>query len=225
MSFRRFTYRPGAFLGTFVQVTMPRPETEVGVGLKRISATEELSREHAVLMRILLAMDNVLIKADGQKEVDVSGINMGARMIDEAVINHHAKYEEQYLYPRFSKGKFASFVDLLTQQHKQAQKANSAIMDLTSQGRISNEASMNELIILCRSMRDLFTAHAAWEESVLFTAVFDKCSENDIKDLIEKMRTMEQGFEKRGGMKKVFNDLNRLEEMCGTNDPSIFNIR
>ena len=223
--FKNFTYRPAAFLGTFMQIAPTRPETEIGVGPKMISFTEELSREHAVLERILMAVDSYLVRADGDVNVDLSPIRLAAQMIDESVVNHHMRYEEKYLYPRFSRGKMASFANVLQKQHDQAREANREIMRLCGEGRAADRDAMDEIIFLCRSMKDLLTAHAAWEETVLFTSVYNKCSENDIMGLNQNMRELEEQFEKKGGMDKVYGDLSRLEQMCGTDDPTVFNLR
>lgn len=68
MTFRRFTYRPGAFFGIFVQA---RPSW-VSERSMSVSAPEALSREHAMLTRLLLAVDNVVNNAIENKNTDPS---------------------------------------------------------------------------------------------------------------------------------------------------------
>lgn len=224
-NFRSFTYRPGAFLGTYVQISQPIPEVEFGAGAKKMTATEELSMEHAIVARILLAVDNVLARVDGRDNKDVSAIRQAALMMEDIVANHHMKYEEKYLYPKFKDTRLSDFVNNSIEQHRQMKDATMSILKRTMDGSVSGEKELAELRSECNSVRDLTLAHAAWEESVLFPEVYSTLSEDDIRDLNENMSKVEHELMDKGGKAKVFGDLTDLEKKAGTNDLSIYNLK
>lgn len=214
---------PVDIIGIFLQVTQPSPETEVGEGVKQISVPEELSREHAMTDRILMAIENVLVTGQGNPDMDLTPINRAARLINESLIEHHAEFEEKYLYPKLE-GRMSRFIDVLKTQHNQIKQANTLIMDLSGKDRLDNDMERDEMLLLCKGMKDLITAHAAWEETVLFPAVYEYLSDRDIRQLNDQMRMMEKEEEKKGGIERQFKELLDIESMAGTDDLSSFNL-
>ncbi len=223
MAGKHFTYRTGAFFGIFAQVTQPRPSRLRSMD---VSPTELLSREHAMLTRILLAMDNVANAAAEDMSTDVSPINRATDMIKRVVIDHHSKFEEENIYPKFEGNDLlSSLTEIMEDQHDQAERINQALSDLTKSGKINDESDLDELLILCGSLKDMLTAHAAWEESVLFPAMYDLCPQDFMSQLKSKLDDAERQLLGDRGPEALYEDLDRLEEECGTHDLDAFTFQ
>lgn len=223
MAGKQFTYRTGAFFGVFAQVTEPRPSRLRSMD---VSPTEALSREHAMLTRLLLAMDNVANMAAEDMSTDVSPINKATQMIKRVVIDHHSKFEEEQIYPRFEGNDLlSSLTEVLEDQHDQAERINQALADLTKSGKIDDESGIDELLILCGSLKDMLTAHAAWEESVLFPAMYDLCPQDYMSQLKSRMDDAERKLLGDRGPEALYEELGRIEEACGTHDLDAFTFQ
>lgn len=221
----KFTYRPGGFLG-ILQVTEPVPPLRQGELSQNISPTEQLSREHAILMRLLIAIENVLVKASANVGTDLMPINRAASMINDVVCGHHMRFEESYVYPRVREsGNLVDFVNLLQDQHNEARDAVRRIMDLTRTGRVDDVVQMGELVALCKAADFMFRAHIAWEESVLFTALYDLAPTTYFEDLQHKMLGEERSMFGSKGLQQLYEDLADVERAAGTEHPSMFTTR
>ncbi len=222
MTFRRFTYRPGAFLGIFVQATQARPAW-TGERSMNVSAPEALSREHAMLTRLLLAIDNVVNNANDDKKTDLSPINSAARAIQAVVVDHHMAFEEQYVYPRMEQIDYLSgMTETLAGQHDDAKVVNNMVLDLTRGGKIKNQTALDELTLLTKSFKDMITAHAAWEETVIFPAMYDLLPERDMDDIDKKFMEAERRLLGNKGIVEIYRTVDSIEDAAGTHDLSMY---
>ncbi len=222
MTYRRFTYRPGAFLGIFAQTSATRPAWTSERSMN-VSASEALSREHAMLTRLLLAIDNVVNNALDDIKTDVSPINSAARAIDAVVANHHMVFEEENIYPRMEQIDYlSSMTETLEGQHDDARAVNTMVLDLTRSGKIKNRDQLDELALLTKSFKDMITAHAAWEETVIFPAMYDLLSERDMSDINKKFMQAESKLLGNKGPVEVYRIVDEIEEASGTHDPNLY---
>ncbi|BAI63026.1 conserved hypothetical protein [Methanocella paludicola SANAE] len=222
MTFRRFTYRPGAFLGIFAQATQARP-TWASERSMNVSAPEALSREHAMLTRLLLAIDNVVDSALDDRSTDLSPINSAANAIQKVVADHHMAFEEESVYPRMEQIDYlSSMTETLEGQHDDARVVNKMVLDLTRGGKVKGKSEMDELALLTKSFKDMITAHAAWEETVIFPAMYDLLPERDMDDINKQFMEAEQRLLGNKGIVEIYRAIDNIEEAAGTHDLSMY---
>jgi hemerythrin-like domain-containing protein len=222
MTSRRFTYRPGAFLGIFVQAAQARPSW-VSERSMSVSAPEALSREHAMLTRLMLAIDNVVDSAQEDKNTDLGPINSAANAIRQVVADHHMTFEEENVYPRMEQIDYlSSMTETLEGQHDDARAVNKMVLDLTRGGKIKGKSELDELTLLTKSFKDMITAHAAWEETVIFPAMYDLLSERDMDDINKKFMEAERRLLGNKGPVELYRTIDDIEEAAGTHDLSMF---
>jgi len=180
-------------------------------GLEKMSPTEELAVEHGQLARIMLAMNNVLKKAGKSPKTSLRPVYQACEMIQQAVVDHHMKIEEEHVYPKFDGTELSEFADLLKAQHDEARKLVARMMSLSKGGR----PDMDQLNAAFRDFQDMITAHAAWEETVLFPAMEGTWSAEELSDLREIQEEQEEKMFGKDAAKTVYSKLAELESSCG----------
>ncbi len=219
MTYRRF-YNPGAFFSVFAQMAQPAWASERSMN---VSAPEALSREHAMLVRLMLAIDNVVNSALDDMKADLGPINRACRVIDSVVAGHHMAFEEQSIYPRMEQIDYLSgLTETLEGQHDDARAVNSLVLDLTKSGKIKSRGDLDELTLLTKSFKDMITAHAAWEETIIFPAMYDLLSPEDMDSINKKFMESEMRLLDGKGPEELYRQLDSIEEAAGTHDLAMF---
>lgn len=218
-----FTYRPGAFFGTFIQVSAPRTPGKFGEAPREESIAEMLSTEHAIIERLMSVFEAMIGRACMDSNVDLMPLNHAAIMIKELGPDHHMKFEEDHVFPKFrNAGRLSDLVGVLKQQHDRGASILNSIIDMTRTGRIEDERSLNQLSNLCMSFVVMYRLHAAREETELFPALYDACSNDEMRDLADRMRDYQQKILGDKGLHRLIDKLSEIESVAGTSDLSRF---
>ena len=162
---------------TMAQKTMQRMPDGLEEGLEKMSPTEELAVEHGQLTRILLAMDKTLKAAGSSTKANLAPIKQACQMMKQSVVDHHMKIEEKDIYPQFENTELADFVATLKSQHNEARKLVARMDELSKTGNVRDKSEMEELKKAFNDFKEMITAHAAWEETVLFPVMEGTWSE------------------------------------------------
>jgi hemerythrin-like domain-containing protein len=194
-------------------------------GLEKMSPTEELAVEHGQLTRILLAMDKTLKAAGGSSRASLAPIQQACKMIRQSVVGHHMKIEEEEIYPQFEDTDLADFAADLKLQHDEARKLVARMDDLSKTGKVRDKSEMEELNKAFNDFKEMITAHAAWEETVLFPVMEGTWSKADLNDLREKQEEDEEKLLGKDAAEKQFNMLADLEKSCGISSVGDFTRR
>jgi hemerythrin-like domain-containing protein len=141
------------------------------------------------------------------------------------VVDHHMKIEEKDIYPQFEKTELADFADNLKSQHMEARKLVNRMDELSKTGKVRDKSEMEELNKAFNDFKEMITAHAAWEETVLFPVMEGTWSKEDLKDLREKEAQDEKKLLGKDAAEKQFNMLADLEKSCGISGLSDFTRR
>jgi hemerythrin-like domain-containing protein len=214
---------PGAFLADFALVTKPRPPGKFGEELPFITPTEILSREHAIIERVMIVMESMVARMIDNPGIDVYPINHAAITINEFGAKHHMVDEEKFLFPKFREAGVAiPLVDTLQAQHDRGRLLIGRIIDLTREQHIADVNQAAEVADLCMSFLIMYRAHAAWEETVAFPALYDVVDRNYVDNIGRQMRDEEQGLMSDVGLHKLMDNLAKLEQEAGTADLSRF---
>ncbi|MGE5556966.1 MAG: hemerythrin domain-containing protein [Caulobacteraceae bacterium] len=220
---RIFSYIPGAFTGILLQVSRPMPSRERGKKLREEvqSPTEDLMREHGLLHRLLLVYENLIEKSMEKGSVDVLNLNKAAITIKDYIHDHHEREEEDFLFPRFrDAGYLVDLVETLNEQHDKSRPITDRIIDLTRPGTMTDEVLWLEIVDSCKTFTQMYRHHSAREDTILFPALYDICTREDIDDIKGKMEERDERFEKDKGLERLLANISRIEQAAGTADLS-----
>jgi hemerythrin-like domain-containing protein len=197
------------------QKMMKRMPSGLEDGLERISPTEELTVEHGQLTRILLAMGTVLRAEGSITKTNLGPINQACKMIRQSVVDHHMKIEEENVYPRFENTELADCASVLKTQHVEARKLLAHMESLSKAGTLKDRSEMEELKRTFNDFKDMITAHAAFEETVLFPVMEGTWSQKDLKNLREMQDEDEKKLMGDNAAEELYGMLTSLESSCG----------
>jgi hemerythrin-like domain-containing protein len=133
----------------------------------RVSAPEDLMREHAVLHRLLLLYERIVARQSRGEEWPAKTLAESARLIQRFVEEYHQKLEEDYVFPAFEKaGRDADLVAVLRKQHDAATALTRVILKDASEPK--DKADVKRLSRDIRVYVRMYLPHSAREGSVLF---------------------------------------------------------
>ncbi len=197
------------------QKMMKRMPSGLEDGLEKISPTEELTVEHGQLTRILLAVNNVLGPEGSVSKDSLGQVNQACKLIRQAVVDHHMKIEEEHVYPRFEGTELADCASTLKTQHIEARKLLAHMESLSKPGTTGGKAEMEDLKRAFNDFKDMLTAHAAYEETVLFPVMEGTWSQKDLDKLRETQEEDEKKLMGDDAAEKLYGMLTSLESSCG----------
>jgi hemerythrin-like domain-containing protein len=208
------------------QKVLQRPPPGLHEAMEKVSATEELDIEHAMLERIMLVMGHTLKKAESGGGADLSPISKACEMISSVVDKHHMKIEEEEIYPKFKEdpllGPLARDLKI---QHVEARKMVARMDSLCKTGSVRDKSEMEELNRVFTDFRDMMTAHAAREATVLFPAMMGTWSDDELDNLKETQEKDEKKLLGKDADEKIYSMLGELESSAGIESVKDFTRR
>ncbi len=178
----------------------------------KISATEDLMREHGVLRRIMLIYDEIGRRLKQGEEFPAQVLPEANGIIRRFVQDYHEKNEESQLFNRFSSaGKMADLAATLYQQHLAGRK----LIDQLKIGSTADNARVAELL---NNFNQLFRHHAAWEDTVLFPAFRSIVSNQDFAQVGEIFEREEEKRFGQNGFEKIVGEVADLEKRLAIYD-------
>jgi hemerythrin-like domain-containing protein len=188
-----------------------------------ISAPEDLMREHGVLNRILLVYEAAIRRLRKNEEVPADVFRKPAELVRNFVEDYHEKLEEKFIFPQFEKHKkLTDLVAVLRQQHQAGRRLTDQVLHHTTASEYSSAASRNDLIHLCEAFNRMYRPHEAREDTVLFPALYEIASAQDIKDLGEQFEDEEHRLFGKEGFEENVEKVAAIEKELGIYDLSKF---
>lgn len=207
------------------QEILQRPPPGLEKAKKMISVTEELSMEHGMLDRIILAMDHSMKMAGTSPKGDLTAVSKGCEMIKKVVDEHHMKFEEEEIYPKFDSDPILKNLSSeLKVQHNEARKMVSRLSEMSRSARRS-KADMDEMRSIFTDFKDMMTAHAAREETVLFVAMAGTWSASELQAAKETQEKQEKELLGKDADEKVYEMLGEIESAAGIESVKDFTRR
>lgn len=202
------------------QITMQRPPSGLEDGIEKMSATQELGLEHAVLDRIMLAMNNSMKMAGKGSKSSLQPVVKGCEIIKQVVDKHHMVIEEEEIYPKFENTRLSDMARVLKDQHNEMRKMVSRMENLAKKG-----SDIDNLKNTFMDFHDMVMAHAAWEESVLFPCMEGTWSDNDLDNLKETQEKHEKKLLGEDATMKLYGMVADLEASAGISGVNDFTRR
>jgi hemerythrin-like domain-containing protein len=206
--------------------TEPREE-EGGEQGKEVGATEDLMREHGVLRRTLIAYREAASRLRMQQaNVDAAALRDGAQLFRRFGEEYHERMlEEQHIFPMVLKigagGDVSKLVDVLLRQHMRGREITDYILSVTHSGRIA-PADTEPLAKAMETMAQMYEAHTAREDTVLFPAWKNELSAQRYDELSEQFEEIEHQVFGEDGFNDAVQRIARVEQMLGIADLANF---
>lgn len=133
-----------------------------------LTPMEDLTCQHAVVGRVLLACQTSLLGESGAAEAGAKTLTTGATMLRSLVDDFHAKFEEEHLFPLFQKaGKFTDLVNTLREQHAAGARLVDSLLQASQQAGGNREMLVRNLMAYSRMIQ----AHTSYEETLLYPQI------------------------------------------------------
>lgn len=208
------------------QEVLQRPPPGLDEAMEKISATEELCIEHGMLDRIMLAMDHAMKMAGNSPKADLSPISKACDMISLVVDQHHMKIEEDEIYPKFEKDPvLKNLASELKIQHDEARKMVAMMSEMSQAGKSHSKADMEDMKRVFTDFKDMLTAHAAREETVMFVAMEGTWSDDELQALKDAQEEHEEKLLGEDAAEKVYAMLGQIEAAAGVDSLKDFTRR
>jgi hemerythrin-like domain-containing protein len=182
-----------------------------------VSPPEDLTREHAVLSRLLLIYEKIMASIPLSKEWPSVQLVAAAKLIRSFIEDYHEKLEEDYLFPRFEKAnKLTDLVVVLRAQHNVGRRLTDTILALDAQPQ-----KVTDTVPLMDAMKHfirLYRPHAARESTVLFPQIAATFGADEYDKLGDRFEDIEH--EKFGprGFEGVVDQVAAIEKILGIYD-------
>lgn len=188
-----------------------------------ISAPEDLMREHGLLNRILLVYEEAIRRLRKQEDVPAEVFRKPAELVRNFVENYHEKLEEKFIFPQFEKHKkLTELVAVLRQQHQAGRRLTDQVLHDTTASQYASAASRNDVVHLCESFIRMYRPHEAREDTVLFPALYEIASAQEIKDLGEQFEDEEHRLFGKEGFEENVEKVAAIEKQLGIYDLAKF---
>jgi hemerythrin-like domain-containing protein len=185
---------------------------------EEVSPTEDLMREHGVLRRILLVYGEASRRLEAGQAIAVEAVTHGAQIVRAFIEDYHERDEEEFVFPRFEQsGQHVALVKVLRDQHQVGRKLTASILRLATPAGVAGATGRLELARALRAFGQMYEAHAAREDTVLFPAFRALISAKELDRLMEIFEDKEKALP-LGGFEKMVGEVAKLESAFGLED-------
>jgi len=190
---------------------------------KKVSAVEDLMREHGVLRRAFLVYAESAgpLRRDPQK-LDARALHDTAKLFRSFGEDYHEKkLEEAYIFPAVKKkgGKAAGYVDVLIAQHNRGRQITDFILAKTAGAHVTDGAALARAF---EAFALMYENHTAREDTIVFPAWKLALSDHDLDEMGEKFEDIERATFGGDGFDEAVDRIGRIETVLGLSDIARF---
>lgn len=195
---------------------------EIVKGVKQMPITEELALEHGMLNRILLVLNNMIMAPDSGPRPNLNIFTMACAIMKQLVDLRHMSYEEESIYPLYDNDpEMGDIIRTLRAQHAEGRKFVDRMNTISRSGTPSPQA-IEELKRDFVSFQTMMTAHAGFEETILFPYMMGTLSDEQMKDLKMKGIKQEESLMGPNATQKAYDMLVDLENAASVSGPEFY---
>jgi hemerythrin-like domain-containing protein len=199
--------------------TVAKPQTEEKG--PDVTPAEDLTREHAVLERLLLIYEKVISMIPLSKDWPSVQLVAAAKLIRSFVEDYHETLEEDYIFPRFEKAnKLTDLVFTLRAQHRVGRTLTDRILALDARPqKVSDPAQVIDVV---KQFIRMYRPHAAREATVLFPQIATTVSAAEYDKLGDRFEDIEHEKFGPSGFNGVVDQVAAIEKILGIYDLNQF---
>ncbi len=188
-----------------------------------VTPTEDLMREHGVLRRLMLMLDEIGRRLPAGGEFPLTALTQITSLIHRFIQDYHEKDEEDHLFPRFEKaGKLTDLVQVLKAQHQAGRKLIADLEGRATAASLKNPGERQKIEAALASFNRMYRPHASWEDTVLYPAFRAVVTPKEFINLGDKFENREQELFGKEGFGKIVVQVAGLEKQLGLSDLSQF---
>jgi hemerythrin-like domain-containing protein len=195
-----------------------------GDGGIEVTAVEDLMREHGVLRRCLVVYREVASKLRKAAEsVSPDALQKTAKLFRTFGEQYHEqKLEEANIFPAMKRagGPIGDLVDVLMAQHERGRAITDYVVATTQGPKIGAKAG--ELADVLDSFAQMYEAHAAREDTILFPAWKATMSPKDYDAIGDKFEDIERQQFGKDGFEDAVRQIAAIEAGLGLIDLTVF---
>jgi hemerythrin-like domain-containing protein len=183
-----------------------------------VSPTEDLMREHGLLRRLLLVYDEMIRRSTAGEAMPVDPVARAAHIVRVFVEDYHEADEEQYVFPCFqAAGRELALVEILVRQHRAGRYLTSEIARAAVPSRWNEAATRHAATSSMRSFVQMYSAHAAREDTTLFPAYAKLVGDRSLKRVQDRFEAIEHALPS-GDFEKMLAEVVDIERSLDIND-------
>jgi len=183
---------------------------------ERVTAPEDLMKEHGVLNRCLLIYEEGIRRVQAHEDISPQVFHQTADLVRRFVETYHEQKEEKYIFPVFQKaGKLTDLVAALLTQHKAGRTVTAEILRLSEPDTFHDADHQRRLVTACQQFIRMYRPHEAREDTVLFPALRTLVSPKQVEALGSRMETDEKKVLGAEGFEKAVAEVASLEKTLG----------
>ena len=179
----------------------------------KVTATEDLMREHGVIRRALVVYREAAQRLRTKPaEVPGDALQKTARLFRSFAEDYHeGRLEETHLFPAVKRagGAAAGYVDVLVAQHHRGREINDWL--LTRAGATRTLADTELIAQALESFARMYEAHAAIEDTVVFPAWRKILSAKQLEEMGELFEEIERGTFGKDGFDDAVDQITAIE--------------
>lgn len=183
---------------------------------KKVTAVEDLMREHGILRRAYLVYaESIAPLHRDPSRLDARALHDTAQLFRAFGEDYHEKkLEEAYIFPVVKKkgGKAASYVDVLIAQHNRGRQITDFILAKTSGAKIADGAALANAF---ENFALMYANHTAREDTIVFPAWKQALSQHDLDEMGEKFEDIEKATFGGDGFDQAVAKIDHIETALG----------
>ena len=206
---------------------VPQQTKEKASGEKEpeVTATEDLMREHGVILRALLVYYEVVPKLrQDPHSVDVSALWLTAQLFRTFGEDYHERMlEEQHIFPLIRKqgAELKRYADILTAQHQRGREITDYILAHTGKVKMSWQGA-ESLAKVLDSFVLMYQNHAAREDTIVFPAWKKNFSDKQLDEIGDQFEDIEHKMFGKDGFEDAEKKISDIEGKLGFADLAQF---
>jgi hemerythrin-like domain-containing protein len=191
----------------------------------KVTANEDLMREHGVLRRILIVYREISPKlAADPGALDAKVIAHAAMLFRQFGERYHEQLlEEQHIFPivRKAGGEAAGLIDTLLAQHARGRMITDYILDRTRSGSIASgdDGALGKAMLAFTRM---YEAHTAREDTIVFPSFKSAVGEKRYAELGDRFEDIERKEFGGDGFDMALDRIATIERTLGVSNLAAF---
>jgi hemerythrin-like domain-containing protein len=183
-----------------------------------LTPAEILSRNSAVLQRVMLVYENGIRRAVDGEDIDPTVFVQCAEVARDFFHNFHEKAEQELVYPVFTKaGRMVDLVNALSAQQGEGRKLTDRIID--GAPKIHTKEQREALAGDIKSFIDLYRPHLAREETDIFPTLHHLVTADEYGRMAAELLKRETAaFGQDGGFEAAIKKIAQVEAKIGMHD-------
>jgi hemerythrin-like domain-containing protein len=191
---------------------------------EQIPPTEDLMREHGLLIRLLLIYREAIRRIEAAEPLPAARLHDAALIVHDYIEGFHEPLEEGYVFPRLVQaGQLAGTVSTLLLQHARGRQQTQVILAQTAPSGAAGSASgRKRLSAAMTAFVRMYEPHEAREDTVIYPAFRALVPAREVVQLGQHFADLERQQFGGGAFTEMVGKVAAVEQALGIYDLAQF---